>query len=189
MAFKIKKVNTMVKLKIKGHEIEVEMAKNSFNRRAVQLQNRIITTLQKIGVKRDCVDIELESMAGRKAKAGATWYGHGYRMHYSNNSQAKFVDNLAVVCKIIEVEVNRVLTEEKTLHEFIEEFKEDSDIDDKRKEAREFFGLEHDAKDIEIINKKYKELAKELHPDTPTGSTEKFKELNAAHKILKRELT
>ena len=53
----------MVKLRIKGHEIEVELAKDSFNRRAVQLQNRIIASLQKIGVKRDYVDIELESMA------------------------------------------------------------------------------------------------------------------------------
>ncbi|MCX9025094.1 MAG: DnaJ domain-containing protein [Candidatus Methanoperedens sp.] len=36
---------------------------------------------------------------------------------------------------------------------------------------------------------KYKALAKELHPDMPTGDTEKFKQLNIAHKILKRELT
>ena len=28
-----------------------------------------------------------------------------------------------------------------------------------------------------VINKKYKELAKSLHPDTPTGDVEKFKQL------------
>ncbi len=179
----------MVKLKIKGHEIEIGLALNSFNRRAVQLQNRIISNLQKIGIKKDYIDIELEKMAGRKAKASATWFGHSHRMHYANNSQDKFVDNLAVVCKIIEVEVGRVLSEEKTLQEFIEEFREEEDIEEQRKGAREFFGLEHSHKDIETINKKYKDLAKEHHPDKPTGSIEKFKELNKAHKILKRELT
>ncbi|MDP2845958.1 MAG: J domain-containing protein, partial [Candidatus Methanoperedens sp.] len=66
---------------------------------------------------------------------------------------------------------------------------EDSDVEDKRKEAREFFGVEPDSNDLEIITKKYKALAKELHPDMPSGDTEKFKQLNIAHKILKRELT
>jgi len=31
-------------------------------------------------------------------------------------------------------------------------------------------------------------LAKETHPDMPDGDTEKFKMINRAHKILKREL-
>ena len=42
--------------------------------------------------------------------------------------------------------------------------------------------------DMGLINKKYKVLAKEHHPDMPMGSTEKFKEINNAHKTLKREL-
>ena len=68
-------------------------------------------------------------------------------------------------------------------------FREDKDVDNKRKEAREFFGVAPDLNDLEIITKKYKDMAKELHPDMPTGDTEKFKQLNIAHKILKRELT
>ena len=41
---------------------------------------------------------------------------------------------------------------------------------------------------MDLINKKYKELAKEHHPDMPGGNTEKFKAINHAHKTLKREL-
>ena len=45
--------------------------------------------------------------------------------------------------------------------------------------------LKIDYKNSEIL----KEMAKTLHPDTPTGDVEKFKKLNHAHKILKRELS
>jgi len=78
-----------------------------------------------------------------------------------------------------------VLFEKKTFDDFITEFREDSDVDDKRKEAREFFGVDQDVNDLELISKKYKAMAKEFHPDMPTGDTEKFKQLNIAHKILK----
>ena len=93
-----------------------------------------------------------------------------------------------MVSSVIEKEVELVLNDKKPLEEFIAEFAEDEDVHDERKEAREFFGLEHDHKDIHEINKRYKDLAKSLHPDTPTGNLEKFKELNRHHKILRREL-
>ncbi|MBU4453651.1 MAG: J domain-containing protein, partial [Euryarchaeota archaeon] len=97
--------------------------------------------------------------------------------------------NLHVLFKVIEIESNLVLSEKKTFNDFISEFREDSDVDDKRKEARTFSGVGPDLNDFEIISKKYKALAKELHPDMPSGDIEKFKQLNIAHKILKRELT
>jgi len=90
--------------------------------------------------------------------------------------------------QLLELEVGRVVSGEKTMQEFTIEFSEDNDIEDERKEARDFLGLEHNVNDLEVINKKYKELAKEFHPDMPNGSTDKFKQLNRAHKILKREL-
>ncbi|VVB99356.1 Chaperone protein DnaJ [uncultured archaeon] len=179
----------MIKLKIKGHDIKIEPMKDSFNRRSVQLQNKITATLHKIGVKKDQVGIELESVAGRKAKASATWHFGGHNMQYANNSQPKFVDNLQVVSKVIEIEVDKVLSGEKTTQEFTEEFREEEDIDAQRLDARTLLGIAHDSQDVEAINRRYREMAKELHPDTPTGNTEKFKELNKAHKILKRELS
>ena len=57
-----------------------------------------------------------------------------------------------------------------------------------RKDARKLLGIDSDSLDLELVDKKYKELAKKVHPDTPTGDTEQFKMINRAHKILKREL-
>ena len=176
-------------VKIKGHEIGSIVVKDASNRRAIQFKNNIIKVLKKIGVIEDDINIPLERIAIKKAKASATWYISDHRMHYSHNLQNKYVENLYVLFKVIETEANLVLSGQNTLRNFISEFKEDSDVYDKRKEAREFFDCDHDEHDFEIINKKYKVMAKELHPDMSTGDTEKFKQLNIAHKILKRELT
>ncbi|MGB8215910.1 MAG: J domain-containing protein [Candidatus Methanoperedens sp.] len=174
---------------IKGHEIETVIFKNAHNRRAIQLKNNIVMLLRSIGINENDIDVPVENVAIKKAKASATWYYCGHRMYYSHNMQSKFVDNLHVLFKVIEIESNLVLSEKKTFDDFISEFREDSDVDDKRAEARKFFGVDPDLNDLEIITTKYKAMAKELHPDMPTGDTEKFKQLNIAHKILKRELT
>ena len=68
-----------------------------------------------------------------------------------------------------------LLNERKTLQEFIGEFTEDNDIENKRKDARKILGLSDDTSDLEIINDKYKILAKEHHPDMSNGDSEKFK--------------
>ena len=173
---------------IKGHEIETVNVKNAHNRRAMQMKNNIVMLLRSIGVNENDIDVPVENIAMKKARASATWYHSGHRMYYSHNMQSKYVDNLHVLLKVIEKESNLVLSEKKTFDDFITEFREEKDVEDKRKEAREFFGVAPDLNDLEIITRKYKALAKELHPDMPTGDTEKFKKLNIAHKILKREL-
>lgn len=176
-------------VKIKGHEIGSIVVKDASNRRSIQFKNNIIKILKKIDVIEDDINIPLERIAIKKAKASATWYISDHRMHFSHNMQSKYVENLYVLFKVIEIEVNLVISGENTLRDFISEFKEDSDVYDRRKEAREFFDCDHDEFDFEVINTKYKIMAKELHPDMSTGDTEKFKKLNIAHKILKRELT
>lgn len=176
-------------IKIKGHEIDPVIVKNAGNRRAMQFKNNIITALRRVGVNENDIDVPLERLAMKKTHASATWYQDGHRMHYTHGLQNKYVENLHILSKVIEIEANRVISGEKPLSDFILEFKEDKDVHDKRKEAREFFECAHDETDFEVINKKYKDMAKELHPDKPTGDTEKFKQLNIAHKILKRELT
>ena len=178
----------MAKLKIKGHEFDAVIAKDSFNRRTVQYQNKIIDTLRRIGLTEDDVDIPLEAVGMKKAPASATWYFEGYHLHYSCQSSAKFVDNLYVVFKVIELEVDALLSEKRTINEFISEFSEDKDVKKQREEARDLLGISHDAIDLDLIDKKYKELAKKHHPDMPNGDINKFKAINRAHKILRREL-
>ena len=178
----------MTKLKIKGYEFDVIIARDSFNRRALQYANKIIDTLKKIGLTEDDVDIPIEAVAMKKTPASATWYFEGYHLHYSYAASDKFVDNLYVVFKVIEIEVNALLNEERSINDFIAEFSEDKDVKKQREEAREILGVSKDTIDLELIDKKYKELAKQHHPDMPNGDTDRFKAINRAHKILRREL-
>lgn len=178
----------MATIKVKGHEINAAVVKDSFGRRAVQFKNDIIHALKQIGINEDHTDIELEKAAFKKTPATATWYHDGHRMFYQYFGEGNYAENLYVVSKVIELEVNLVLSGAKHIQDFVNTFAEEEDVDAQRKQARELLGLDHDTKDMDLINKKYKELARTLHPDTPTGDAEKFKEVNKAHKILKREL-
>src|SRR3989338_6501325 len=109
-------------------------------------------------------------------------------MFYSYSNADKYVDNLYVVSKVIENEVSLVITDQKPVEEFVYAFSEDKDVSEQRLKARELLGVDANSKDLDEINKKYKELAKKHHPDTPTGDLDRFKEVNQAHKVLKREL-
>ncbi|MBI2542381.1 J domain-containing protein [Candidatus Woesearchaeota archaeon] len=178
----------MAKLKIKGHEFDAVAARDSFHRRAVQYSNKIIETLRKIGLTEDDIDVPVEAAAMKKSPASATWYLEGYRLHYSYGAGERFVDNLYVVFKVIGLEVAALLNGEKSINDFIGEFSEDKDVKKQREEARDVLGIKHDVTDMEVIDKKYKELARQHHPDMEGGNTDTFKAINRAHKILRREL-
>lgn len=173
---------------IKGREFKVVLARDSFGRRALQYKNRIVSALNKIGIVEDDIIIDLEPIAMKNVQASATWYIEGYQLYYSYKSAKKYVDNLYVVCKVIEFEVDDLIEERKTFDEFLLDFTEKDDVEHMRKEAREILGVDPDVIDMAIIDKKYKDLAKLHHPDMEKGDTEMFKKINNAHKILKREL-
>ena len=180
--------NKMAIITIKGHEFNAVLARDSFGRRALQYKNKIISALSKIGLISDDIIIDLEPVAIKNVPASATWYSEGYRMYYSYKSAKRYVDNLYVVYKVIELEVADLLAERKTFEEFLLDFVEKDDVEHMRKEAREILGVEPDVLDMDIIDKKYKDLAKKYHPDMDEGDAEMFKKINNAHKILKREL-
>jgi len=178
----------MVTLNIKGHEIQSIHIKDSFNRRAVQISNNIISLLGTIEVSIDDIDIPMENVAMKKAPASVSWYFDNHNLHYSYSASSKFVENLAIVYKILEIEIKALMEGRKTVEEFVLEFREEHDVAEQRKKARKTLGLEEDTLDLDAIDKAYKALAKEHHPDKENGDVAKFKEINHAHKILKREL-
>jgi hypothetical protein len=179
----------MAKIEIKGHEFEAITVKDSFNRRAIQFKNNIIASIRRLGITIDDIHIDLEPNVIKKAPASVSWYFDKHHMHYSHNSRSKYLENLYIVFKVVDLEITALIEERRTLEEFISEFSEDINVAKKRLEARVVLGLDHDINDLKVIDKAYKDLAKKHHPDTENGDTEKFKEINNAHKILKRELT
>ncbi|MEK6823281.1 MAG: J domain-containing protein [Nanoarchaeota archaeon] len=175
-------------LRIKGHDYTPLTIKDSYDRRAVQFHNHIINTLGALGLGEDDIDVPLEPSGFRKYPAAATWYLEGHLLYYSFNKCGKFVENMYMVFKVIEYEVFLLVSGQQTMTEFIEKFSEEEDIEALRKDARDTLGLHHDVDDMEVINKAYKELAKEHHPDMPSGNVETFKKISRAHKLLQREL-
>ncbi len=178
----------MTNITIKGHTFEAVIARDSATRRAQQYKNSVISVLGKIGVVADDVVIDLEPMAIKNAPAVATWYYDGYRMYYSYKLAKRYVDNLCVVLKVIELEVADFLAGKKPFDEFRAEFTEDDEVEESRKKARETLGVAHDVTDMNHIDKTFKDLARKHHPDMPEGNVELFKKINEAHKTLRREL-
>lgn len=181
------KFNKMVKINVRGHDINAPNIKDSYNRRATQFENTIMTALRRAGITEDYVDVKMEKFGFKKCPAAASWYVKGFHLHYSYNGCQRFVENLYVVSKIIEIETTALINEKLSFEDYVSKFSEEDNITEKRKEARTTLGLEHDEMDFNNISKTYKKLAKQHHPDMPEGDIEKFKALNAAHKILKRE--
>ena len=171
---------------LKMHEFPVFNRKGYSARKAIQFKNSIISSLKKAGVHEDDIDVPLETVVIKKVPAKVSWYQEGQYLHFSYK-KSDFIENLYVVSKIIELETKALLENKKTKEEFIAEFTEDEDIETQRKESRKILGVDEDCLDLEEITKKYKDLAKEHHPDKG-GNPEKFKEINKAHKTLKREL-
>lgn len=178
----------MVTIKIKGYEVNAVPIRDSFNRRAQQLQNKIFKSLSLIDLTEDDIELELEKVPIKRAPASISWYIDGQHLHFSYKGCDKYIDNLFVISKVIEFEVASVLNGKKTMLEFIQDFSEKHDVAKERLEARELLGVPPDCLDLTLISKKYKDMAKELHPDMDSGDIDKFKAINHAHKILKREL-
>ncbi len=175
-------------IKIKGHEFKQITIRDSYNRRAIHYQNQIISSLKKFRVIEDDIDVPLVSIAMKKEEATASWYMWDQHLYYSFNRSAKFVENLAMVSQVILYFLKQLGDEVITKEEFLGLFAEDPNVAKHRKIAREVLGVEEDSTDFEKMHKNFKKLSKEAHPDMPNGSTEKFKRLNSAHRILKNEL-
>jgi hypothetical protein len=174
--------------KIKGYDIEIKPITASFDRKAQRFRNKIIESLRKVGIHQDYVEVSKERVAIKKVKATVSWWTETDHCFYSFDRAGRYVDNLQVISRLIELETDAVFHKHKTFNEFAAAFVEDKEVVKQREEARTLLGVDKDCKDMSEINNKYKELSRKYHPDMPTGDVEKFKEINKAHKLLKKEL-
>ncbi len=175
-------------VRIKGHEIKPIKTTSSFDRKTLQYKNKIVANLKKIGIPEDDIEVPLERFGIRNVPSSATFWFHDHKLFYSYSRANRFVDNLYIVQKLIELEVEEVLKGNKSEQEFCQSFTEEDDIIKERELARELIGVPKDCTDIKEINQEYKLKAKKCHPDMPNGNIKTFQALNKAHKILKREL-
>ena len=172
-------------LTVKGFEIPEYKVQGSSSRKAVMYRNSIIATLKKVGVSEDDVEIDLIRVAIQRRPAAVSWYYDDIHLYLSYN-MLNFIGNIHVISKVLDKYVEAMLNGEKSAEDFIRDFSEDRDVEKKREEARELLGV-GDTKERAEMDRKYKQLAKDNHPDKG-GDTKKFQEINRAHKLLKREL-
>ena len=175
-------------VKIKGNEIQTPNIIASCDRKAVQFKNNIIFTLKGIGTDSHNVKITLESNARKKSPATASWYFNGRNLKYSYSLMPRYVENLYIIDQVLKIEVKRLLSKEISADEFSREFSQDDDHSEQLIEARKTLGVSETETDFDLITVKYKDLAKKYHPDMPEGNHEMFQKINAAHKLIRKEL-
>ncbi len=175
-------------VKIKGNEIEELIIRDNFDRRAIKIQNRVMATLKLLGLDRDDVEMPMEKNTRLKATASVSWYFEGRNLKYSYSLMSKFIENLHIVDKVLEIEVDKLLDEEITLDDFQREFSDDDGLDQQLIEARKTLGVSEDETDYELISRNYKDLAKKHHPDMSEGDHDMFQKINVAHKLIRKEL-
>jgi hypothetical protein len=176
-------------IKIKGNEIEPPKITNSFDRRAIQIQNSIMSTLKQLGIERDNVRMPMEKVPQKRAPASVAWWFEGRNLKYSYSLMPRFVENLYIIDKVLKIEVAKLLSKEINFDQFAREFSEDDNLSEQLVDARKTLGADANEMDFELISKKYKDLARKHHPDMPEGDHELFQKINAAHKLIKKELT
>lgn len=174
-------------VKVRGFEIKPKAIRDSHYRRAVQVANEITAQLGKIGVYEDDVDIEIEKVAMKKSPAVVTWYYDGDKGRFSYEGQNNYTENLYIIQEVLKLDIQRLLSDEISPDDFCRSYRDEDDIEEQRKEARELLGVAPDEQDFTIITKKYKALARKHHPDMEGGDHEMFQKINHAHKVLKKE--
>lgn len=175
-------------LKIKGHEIPEPKITASFGRRAVQFEGHIVNTLKNIGVDSDYIKVSSEKFATQNLPASVSWYFEGRSCKYTYGLMPRFVENMYVIDKILSLEAEKLISKELTLEEFSREFSEDDNLSSQLVDARKLLGVDADETDFDVINKAYKKMARTHHPDMSGGDHETFQAINAAHKLIQKEL-
>ena len=180
----------MVKYTVKGHQIEGKVTKAGYERKAVIFANNIVDELKKVGVARHQIDIKTNILGNKNYPATIEFWGGGHYLRFSYAMTKRFIDNLYIISKVIELEVKEVQDGTKNLHDFFHVFAEDGNRKDIAKDliqAKKDLGLDEDEQNLEVIDKTYKKLARAAHPDLG-GSLEEFQKVNKAHKLIKKHM-
>lgn len=180
----------MTVVKVKGHEIKIISISSAYDRKAVLFANNIIEELKKLNITRDDIEIKTNVLGSKNFPATLEFWSEGHYLRFSCSVGKRFIDNLYVISQLIKLEVEEVLTGKKEFEEFLHTFRADSsrkEIGNELKEAKKTLELDEDEKNVDIIDKAYKKLARAHHPDLG-GNLEEFQKINKAHKLIKKEM-
>ena len=154
-------------------------------------KRKIVDAFKTIGIEPPYLDIVFGGGMGLYSEDGwaeVTWTIDGKDHSYKCDSQPRAVDNVAAISQIIEADCKAIRRGLKTFGQVMNQFRIGYDADAPRtKSPREILGIPAHINDLDYVKFKYKQKAKELHPDQG-GDPEQFKELQEAYGVLKKEL-
>ena len=179
----------MTAIEVNGKVIHIRPTKSLFKKTAYQLAQETLDSFKKIGITRDYIVLELpRNPLKRDTPAEISWVVNGKDHYYSCNTQETYRDNLGVISRVIYQDCYAIRNGMKSFGQVMSQFRLDYDPDSQRtKTPREILGIPEHINDKDYIKFKYKQKAKELHPDQG-GDTEKFKELKEAYENILKEL-
>ena len=180
-----------ITIKSTGREyIYIKPGKSHFNKRtAYQSSQIILEAFERVGLTHEYIKLTLPRYPDVKGLAAeVSWTINGEEFSYRCNSQKRYLDNLGVIANVIEMDTYAIRTGLKSFAQVMAQYKIGYDPNGiKIRTAREIVGVDAGNKDFDYITYKWKQKAKELHPDVE-GSTQKMQELNGAYEELKKEL-
>ena len=174
---------------INGKKVTIKPTKSRFTKTAFQMSQEIYSALQKIGITKEFVDLTLCRNPLKSGEpAQISWRVNDKDFYFQCNKQDRYVDNLGVITKVIEQESyairNGLKTFTQVMNQFVIGFEEGGE---KILSPREIIGVDSKCNDLEYIKFKFKQKAKELHPDNG-GNVNLFQKLNLSMEILEKEL-
>lgn len=176
---------------VNGKKIYIKPSKSRFQKTAFQMSQEIYYDLHKIGITQDFISLQLCKNPLRQGEpAQISWTVNGKEFTFMCNKQDRYLDNLGVISKVIAQESYAIRNGLKSFAQVMNQFSIGYDENKpKLKTPREILGVASDCKDFDYIEYKFKQKAKELHPDVTNDDGKQFKELNEAFTELKKELT
>lgn len=181
----------MPTIEVNGKTVHYSVSPYRSRNSIAYYKRKILEAFSKIGIEPPYLDVVFGGGMGHTSTDGwaeVTWTISNKDHSYKCSSQPRAVDNLAAIAQIIEVDSKAIRRGLKTFGQVMNQFRIGYDPDAPHtRTAREIIGVPDSMNDLEYITFKYKQKAKELHPDQ-SGDAEEFKELNEAYEQLKKEL-
>jgi hypothetical protein len=175
-------------IEVNGEKVEININKTKASKNINVYKKDIFRWLERIGIKSDFIHIEHSHYGYEDSFAEIRWMVNSKEYHYRCDSQETATSCVAAIEQLVHYEVIFIERGIKTFGQVMNQFRLGFDPDAPHtKTPREIIGVEEQSKDLGYIDFKYKQKAKELHPDQG-GDTEQFKELNQAYEQLKKEL-
>lgn len=178
----------MPTIEVNGKRVEIKINKTNAGKNINAYKRDIMRWLDRIGITEEYISIEHSHYGYEDPFAEIRWVVNNKEYYYKCSTQETATGCVAAIEQLVHYEVIFIERGIKTFGQVMNQFRIGYDPDSPRqKTPREILGIPEHINDREYIKFKYKQKAKELHPDKG-GDADKFKGLKQAYDAILKEL-